>query len=136
RAFFAPMRRAVQRPGCWFQRNAGIDILDAAERQRRGARGERTVTLLDTIRFEHNVEAVSGHSDADTQEGLNLILGIADEIDAFRSRAELAKTGGLRARESSASAEAVLEMLQTSATTRFPKTWKNVRISYPRYKGS
>jgi hypothetical protein len=27
-------------------------------------------------------------------------------------------------------------MLQTSATTRFPKVYKNVRISYPRYKGS
>ena len=136
RAFFAPMRRAVQRPGCWFQRNAGIDILDATERQRRGARGERTVTLLDTIRFEHNIEAVSGHSDADSQEGLNLILGIADEIDAFRSAAELAKSGGARQRESSSSAEAILDMIRTSATTRFPAVFKNVHISYPRYLGS
>jgi hypothetical protein len=136
RAFFAPMRRAVQRPGCWFQRNAGIDILDAAERQRRGARGERTVTLLDTIRFEHNIEAVSGHSDADSQEGLNLILGIADEIDAFRSAAELARNAGPKQRESSSSAEAILDMIRTSATTRFPETFKNVHISYPRYLGS
>jgi hypothetical protein len=136
RAFFAPMRRAVQRPGCWFQRNAGVDILDAAERQRRGARGERTVTLLDTIRFEHNIEAVSGHSDADSQEGLNLILGIADEIDAFRSAAELARNAGPKQRESSSSAEAILDMIRTSATTRFPQTFKNVHISYPRYLGS
>jgi hypothetical protein len=136
RAFFAPMRRAVQRPGCWFQRNAGIDIVDAAARQARGARGERTVTLLDTIRFEHNIEAVSGHSDADSQEGLNLILGIADEIDAFRSAAELARNAGARQRESSSSAEAILDMIRTSATTRFPETFKNVHISYPRYLGS
>ena len=136
RAFFTPMRRAVQRQGCWFQRNAGIDILDAAERQRRGARGERTVTLLDTIRFEHNIEAVSGHSDADSQEGLNLILGIADEIDAFRSAAELARNAGPKQRESSSSAEAILDMIRTSATTRFPETFKNVHISYPRYLGS
>lgn len=136
RAFFAPMRRAVQRPGCWFQRNAGIDVLDAAERQKRGARGERTVTLLDTIRFEHNIEAVSGHSDADSQEGLNLILGIADEIDAFRSAAELARNSGAKQRESSSSAEAILDMIRTSATTRFPETFKNVHISYPRYLGS
>ncbi len=135
RAFFTPMRRAVQRPGCWFQRQ-GVDILDAAERQRRGTRGERTVTLLDVIRFEHNIEAVSGHSDADSQEGLNLILGIADEIDAFRSAAELAKNAGAKQRESSSSAEAILDMIRTSATTRFPETFKNVHISYPRYLGS
>jgi hypothetical protein len=136
RAFFAPMRRAVQRPGCWFQRVGGIDILDAADRQRRGAKGERTTTLLDTIRFEHNIEAVSGHSDADSQEGLNLILGIADEIDAFRSAAELAKSAGPKQRESSSSAEAILDMIRTSATTRFPAVFKNVHISYPRYLGS
>jgi hypothetical protein len=135
RAFFAPMRRAIQRPGCWFQRQ-GIDILDAAERQRRGAKGERTTTLLDTIRFEHNIEAVSGHSDADSQEGLNLILGIADEIDAFRSASELARNSGPKQRESSSSAESILDMLRTSATTRFPEVYKNVHISYPRYLGS
>jgi hypothetical protein len=135
RAFFAPMRRAVQRPGCWFQRT-GVDILDAAERQRRSSKGERTTTLLDTIRFEHNIEAVSGHSDADSQEGLNLILGIADEIDAFRSAAELARNAGPKQRESSSSAESILDMLRTSATTRFPEVYKNVHISYPRYLGS
>jgi hypothetical protein len=136
RAFFAPMRRAVQRPGCWFQRVGGIDIVDAAARQRGGGKGDRTTALLDTIRFEHNIEAVSGHSDADSQEGLNLILGIADEIDAFRSAAELARNAGARQRESSSSAEAILDMLRTSATTRFPECFKNVHISYPRYLGS
>jgi hypothetical protein len=135
RAFFAPMRRAVTRPGCWFQRAGGVDILDVSER--RGTRGgERTTALLDTIRFEHNIEAVSGHSDADSQEGLNLILGIADEVDAFKSRAELAKTTGAKQRESSSSAEAILDMLRTSASTRFPAVYKNVHISYPRYLGS
>lgn len=135
RAFFAPMRRAVTRPGCWFQRVAGVDIVDVAER--RGARDSgRTTALLDTIRFEHNIEAVSGHSDADSQEGLNLILGIADEVDAFKSRAELAKSTGAKQRESSSSAEAILEMLRTSASTRFPEVYKNVHISYPRYLGS
>lgn len=133
RAFFAPMRRAVTRPGNWFQRRSGVDILDSAERRGGPA---RTTALLDTIRFEHNIEAVSGHSDADSQEGLNLILGIADEVDAFKSRAELAKTTGAKQRESSSSAESILEMLRTSAATRFPETYKNVHISYPRYLGS
>jgi hypothetical protein len=134
RAFFTPMRRAVTRPGCWFQR-VGVDVLDVTER--RGSRGsDRTTALLDTIRFESNIEAVSGHSDADSQEGLNLILGIADEVDAFKSRAELAKSTGAKQRESSSSAESILEMLRTSAATRFPATYKNVHISYPRYLGS
>lgn len=137
RAFFQPMRRAVMRPGNWFQL-MGVEVLDAPKgRPTKPEQGkEPAQALMDTIRFAKNVEAVSGHSDADTQEGLNLILGIADEIDAFRSRAELAKIGGNRARESSASAEAIIEMLRTSGSTRFPKTYKNVRISYPRYKGS
>jgi hypothetical protein len=132
RAFFTPMRRAVLRPGNWFQVH-GADVVDASGRPQRG---DRTTALLDTIRFEKNIEAVSGHSDADSQEGLNLMLGIADEIDAFRSRAELAKVAGNKARESSSSAEAILDMLRTSASTRFPQTYKNVHISYPRYLGS
>jgi len=140
RAFFAPMRRAVTRPGCWFQRSGAVDILDAVERQRRGkaaSNGDgRTTALLDTIRFEHYIEAVSGHSEADSQEGLNLVLGIADEIDAFRSQAELARLTPNRQRESSSSAEAILDMLRTSAATRFPSTYKVVHISYPRYLGS
>ena len=140
RAFFAPMRRAVTRPGCWFQRSGAVDILDAVERQRRGkaaSNGDgRTTALLDTIRFEHYIEAVSGHSEADSQEGLNLVLGIADEIDAFRSQAELARLTPNRQRESSSSAEAILDMLRPSAATRFPSTYKVVHISYPRYLGS
>jgi hypothetical protein len=146
RAFFSPMRRAVVRPGSFFQ-TMGVEVVEGArtgpkatrrslERHRREAGHEPAQALLDTIRFAKNIEAVSGHSDADSQEGLNLIIGIMDEVDAFKSRAELEKTGGVRTRESSSSVEAVLEMLQTSASTRFPKTYKNVRISYPRYLGS
>lgn len=128
RAFFTPMRKAIDRPGNWF---AGRG--EALEQARPTGRAK---TLLNLVRFEKNVESVSGHSDADTQEGLNLILGIADEVDAFKSRAELERLRGARERESSSSAEAILEMLRTSASTRFPQTYKNVRISYPRYLGS
>lgn len=140
RAFFTPMRRAVSRPGNWFQ-TMGVDIVEstaaaraAARRQQRRPDGAKV--LLDTIRFTKNIEAVSGHSDAESQEGLNLILGIADEIDAFKSQHELEKTRGASARESASSAEAILALLQTSASTRFPEVYKNIRISYPRYLGS
>jgi hypothetical protein len=130
RAYFAPMRRAVARPGNWFQ-----DVAEAVEASSARQRKE-TRALLNLIRFDKNVEAISGHSDADSQEGLNLIFGVADEVDGFKSRSELERERGARARESSSSAEAILDMLRTSASTRFPQTYKNVRISYPRYRGS
>lgn len=114
RAFFVPMTRAVKRG--WFE-----DKCDPKQ---------------NVIVYDKNIEAVSGHSDAESQEGGNLILGIADEIDAFRSKDELERYRGNAPRESPRSAEAILKMMRTSSSTRFPKTYKNVRISYPRYLGS
>lgn len=139
RAFFNPLRKAVTREGNWFQ-TMGVEVQERAVKRGRPPKkrpeGEAATALLDTIRFPKNIEAVSGHSDADSQEGLNLIMGVADEIDAFKTVGELEKAGGRKgARESSSTAEAILQMLQTSASTRFP-TYKNIRISWPRYVGS
>lgn len=114
RAFFAPMMRAVKRG--WFS--------DKADPKR------------DVIEFDKNIEAISGHSEAEGQEGLNLILGVADEIDGFKTKSESGRKGGAQLRESSTSAETILDMLKTSASTRFPESYKRVAISYPRYLGS
>ncbi len=113
-AFFLPITRAVRRG--WFM--------------------DRCEPRQNLISFEKNVEAISGHSDAETQEGLNLMLGIADEIDAFRSKKEMAPRRAATSREPTKSAEGILKMLRTSGATRFPQTFKNVRISFPRYLGS
>jgi hypothetical protein len=113
RAFFKPMTQAVKRG--WFA--------DFADPKR------------DTIEYDKNIEAISGHSDAEGQEGMNLIFGVADEIDAFKAKDEMIGQGK-RAREASTSAESILEMLKTSASTRFPWSYKRVAISYPRYLGS
>lgn len=113
RAFFKPMTEAVKRG--WFK--------DFADPKR------------DTIEYAKNIEAVSGHSEAEGQEGLNLLLGVADEIDAFKARDEMVGRGK-QAREASTSAESILDMLKTSASTRFPRTYKRVAISFPRYLGS
>lgn len=113
RAYFEPMTRAVKRG--WFA--------DKAEPKK------------SSIMYDKNLEAISGHSSVDGQEGLNLILGVADEIDAFKTRTEMVGLGR-RAREASTSAEAILDMLKTSASTRFPEVYKQVTISFPRYKGS
>ena len=140
RAFFAPLRKAVTREGNWFQTMGQVEISERAARRgrppKRRLEDGAATALLDTVRFPKNIEAVSGHSDADSQEGLNLIMGVADEIDAFKTVGELERTGGNKgARESSSTAEAILLMLQTSASTRF-QTYKNIRISWPRYLGS
>jgi hypothetical protein len=115
-AFFGPMRRAVMRKGCWL--------------------GQYANPLQGVVEYANGVSAISGHSDAETQEGLNILLGVADEVDAFKRQEELEAHRPKAARESTKSAEAILKMLQTSMITRFPLVGKNVRISYPRYKGS
>lgn len=114
RAFFKPMTVAVNNSP-WFK--------------------DRSEPKRDVIQYAKNIEAVSGHSEAEGQEGLNLMLGVADEIDAFKSRAELVGQGK-KAREASTTAESILEMMKTSASTRFPSSYKRVAISYPRYLGS
>ncbi len=114
-AFFEPLSKAVKIG--WFK--------------------DKCVSGVNSVTYDKNIECISGHSDAETQEGLNLILGIADEIDGFKSNQELLKTQRTNSsRNPSRSAESILELLESSAITRFPEVYKNVRISYPRYLGS
>lgn len=113
RAFFDPVEKLV-RTSPWFRDKAAPT---------RGA-----------IVYDKNVEAISGHSEAESQEGLNLLLGVADEVDGFKSKEEVrANTTG---RVPQNTVEGILDMMRTSSSTRFPITFKNVRISYPRYLGS
>lgn len=113
RAFFDPVEKLV-RTSPWFRDKAAPT---------RGA-----------IVYDKNVEAISGHSEAESQEGLNLLLGVADEIDGFRSKEEV--RGNSTGRVPQNTVEGILDMMRTSSSTRFPVTFKNVRISYPRYLGS
>lgn len=113
RAFFKPLTQAVRRG--WFK--------------------DKAYPKRDTIEYAKNIIAISGHSDAESQEGLNLMLGVADEIDAFKEQSEMIGVGN-RKREASTSAESILRMLKGSASTRFPHSYKRVAISYPRYVGS
>lgn len=115
RAFFKPMVQLVKKSP-WFREH-----VDSPTR--------------DTIQYAKHIEAVSGHSEAEGQEGLNLMLGVADEIDAFKAKDEMVGIGN-RQREASTSAETILDMLKTSASTRFPASYKRIAISFPRYLGS
>jgi hypothetical protein len=119
RAFFAPMKRL-------FVTNPML-----AEHFRKDPPGE----MATSIQLKKGVELISGHSMAETQEGLNLLVGIADEISAFKTRDELARAGlAVEGRESK-TAEGIVKMLRTSARTRFPDSFKVAQISYPRFKG-
>lgn len=114
-AFFMPVVRAAKNSP-WFK--------------------DKCIPRQNSISYAKNVESVSGHSDAESQEGLNLLLAIADEIDAFRSKKEMVSRKGATSREPTKSAEGILNMMKSSSSTRFPEVFKNVRISYPRYLGS
>lgn len=113
-AFFMPILRAVKKG--WFK--------------------DRCQPKQNVISYAKNIESISGHSDAESQEGLNLLCGIADEIDAFKSKKEMQARRGASAREPTKSAEGILTMMRSSSATRFPEIYKQVRISYPRYLGS
>lgn len=117
RAFFKPLGTLIQRSP-WFKKHLRSDITD----------------LSTSIRLEKQLEMVSGHSLAESFEGLNLILAVADEIAAFRAAREL-MTRGKELRESSRTAEAIMKVLRSSARSRFPQTFKLCAISYPRYQG-
>lgn len=72
------------------------------------------------INFPKNIQLVSGHSQADGLEGKNLLVAVADEIDADT----FSKPGKM------------WTMLQSSSKTRFAEFRKIIAISYVRYEGS
>lgn len=93
RAFFDPVEKLV-RTSPWFKDKAAPT---------RGA-----------IVYDKNVEAISGHSEAESQEGLNLLLGVADEIDGFRSKEEV--RGNSTGRVPQNTVEGILDMMRTSSS--------------------
>lgn len=119
RAFFSPMRRM-------FQINPHMMSM---------LRGNPPGEMATEIRLAKNIELVSGNSDAETQEGLNILIGIADEISAFKTIQELARAGIAAEGRAKKTADGIVKMMRTSARSRFPDSFKVVQISYPRFKG-
>lgn len=115
RAFFKPLRNMLV-SSSWF-----------SEHFRHGPPSDAANNVL----FKKNIELISGHSQAESQEGLNLIAAIADEIGAFKTESEQLASAG---RQSAQTAEYIVDMLRSSASTRFPDHFKVGIISYPRYE--
>ena len=119
RAFFVPLKKMISHAPCF--KIAGKDFFEEKEF---------------SVAFHNQVECVSGHSMMETLEGLNILVGLADEISAFKTKDEIEATSRqLGGREPAKSAESIMRVLRTSARTRFPRSFKVAAISYPRFKG-
>jgi hypothetical protein len=128
RAFFAAFRALVKNAKC-FQGQYTVVSGDRSRDRIGGEPGKYE------IEFAKQITAVSGHSGSASQEGLNLLGAIADEISEFRTKAEVERTARQSSREPSNTADAVIRLMKTSGRTRFPYSFKNAFLSYPRFAG-
>ena len=112
--FFSPLRRYVKNSP-FFQGRAEV--------------------LASEIRFEKAITLISGHSEAEAQEGLNLMIVILDEIAAFKTDEEVADLKRTRLRKNIPMSANSLHDLAMTSIMRFPKVGKVVSLSFPRFKG-
>ena len=113
--FFAPLRKMIQKSP-FFR-----------------ARGQ---VLVGQVKFEKSIYLMSGHSEAEAQEGMNLLVAVLDEIAAFKTDEEVADIARLRLRKNiPQSANSIYDFVHSSRVTRFPKIGKVVLLSFPRFKG-
>lgn len=105
-------------------RESGKD-LDPKENKREflADRSLDTVTIYPSaVMFPNMIRAFSRHSMVQSTEGLNLIAWVMDEASSMRDNSE------------KANAQALYEMLESSAQSRFPDIWAGMVLSYPRHK--
>ena len=84
----------------------------------------------DSVTFDKNVEAHSGHSEREAWEGYNFLIVVLDEISGFATEAEATGDGGSRDK----TADAIYRMYKASVSSRFPKYGKLLLLSFPRYR--
>jgi len=80
-----------------------------------------------SMEFDKNVMVLSGHSEREAFEGLNLIYAVLDEISAFALESN---TGN----EQANTASATYDTYSNSVTSRFAKFGKLMLLSFPRFK--
>ena len=82
----------------------------------------------DEINFDKSINLISGHSEAESLEGYNVICVVLDEIAGFAMEN---KSGNKKAK----TAEAIYNMHRASVTSRFPDEGKLILLSFSRYDG-
>lgn len=80
-----------------------------------------------SIEFDKSVTVHSGHSQAESWEGYNVLIVILDEISGF----ELESTSG---HAQAKTASSIYKMYKGSVTSRFPDFGKILLLSFPRFK--
>jgi hypothetical protein len=106
RVFFKGIKRIVERSP-WFQ--------------------GRYIPKANSIEFDKSITIHSGHSEAESWEGYNVLIAILDEISGF----ELENTTG---RQSPKTSSAIYKMYKGSVDSRFPDFGKVVMLSFPRFR--
>jgi len=96
----------------------------------------RCNVLSGELRFDKGIYLLSGHSEAESHEGLNLLAVVLDEIAAFKTddEIELMRSKSVR-KTMPMSASALYDFAMSTITTRFPKVGKVILLSYPRFEG-
>lgn len=85
----------------------------------------------DSLRFDKNVTAYSGHSEREAWEGYNFVIVVLDEISGFSSEGDTTSDGMAHGK----TADSIYRMYKASVSSRFPSNGKLVLLSFPRYEG-
>lgn len=97
----------------------------------------RAQVLTMEIKFDKGIYLLSGHSEAEAQEGLNLIAVILDEIAAFKTDDEVSDLRRIKIRKNMPqSATSLYDFAKSTVATRFGGgLGKVILLSFPRFKG-
>ena len=87
------------------------------------------------IEFAKNLVAISGHSSIESQEGLNLIIAVLDELSGFKTAAELGANQTISDRLPPRSAEGIHTMAMESVRSRFGILGKVMAMAFTYYRG-
>lgn len=97
---------------------------------------DKATTSVNGITFDKQIQLISGHSQTKSQEGMNILAGVADEIAEFKTKEELERVSKSHVgRESQQSAEGLDGMLRSSGRSRFSQVFKALYLSWTRFKG-
>lgn len=83
--------------------------------------------------YSRPIRLHSGNSEAESWEGLDLLVVVLDEIAAFKTDQQFQKSNALGAQRLSASG--IYDMSKNSVVSRFGEIGKTILLSFPRFSG-
>jgi len=89
--------------------------------------GKYDAPTQNSITFDKSIRVMSGHSEREAFEGLNLFVAVLDEISAFAMSSDVDNEQGK-------TAHAVYKMYRASVDSRFADYGKVIMLSFPRFE--